>query len=164
MNKYNYGLVYNYIKKVESLLLFRRLELMGYLEGIDSEASMFLNDGIEVERFCSKLRKIRITVKQAHREKGKLDEKKVLGLDIFYNLYKAYYICGKIIEDLGNVIQKTNSVLTQINSTIKESNLSNIVKIEVSNIGITMRELREIESGYNDVVKELENLVHGEEG
>ena len=77
MNKYNYSLVYDYIKKVESLLLLRRLELMDYLEGIDSEATMFLNDGREVERFCSQLRKIRINVKQAHREKGKLDEKQV---------------------------------------------------------------------------------------
>lgn len=129
MNKYNYSLVYDYIKKVEFLLLLRRLELIDYLEGIDSEAIMFLNDMREVERFCSKLRKIRITVKQAHKEKGKLDEKEVRGLDLFDTLYKAYDICAKIIEDLGKVLQKTNSVLSQLNSIIKEANLSNIVKI-----------------------------------
>lgn len=163
MNKYNYSLVYDYIKKVEYLLLLRRLELIDYLEGIDSEAIMFLNDMREVERFCSKLRKIRITVKQAHKEKGKLDEKKVHGLDIFDTLYKAYDICAKIIEDLGKVLQKTNSVLSQSNSIIKEANLSNIVKIEVSSIGIVLRELKDVEKGYDEVVKELVDLVDGEE-
>jgi hypothetical protein len=162
MNKYNYTLVYDYVKKIESLLLLRRLELVTYLEGIESEPLMFLKNVREVEKLCSQLRKIRISVKQAHREKDKLQEKKIRDLDIFEILYRAYDICTKITEELEKVIRKTNSVLSKLNEILKEENLSNIINIEVSNIGITLRELNEIERGYDEVFKELVELVYVE--